>query len=75
MAKLGDLVPPELQAGRIGHAESVNVEDSTPDTELADFFHHGHALESHRFEVCREVGRSPHIAPVQLESRVAHGRG
>ena len=38
------LIPPELQPGRMGIQRREQVDDPSPDAELAPFFHHGPAL-------------------------------
>jgi hypothetical protein len=49
--ELGDVVAPELQPHGLRHAKTVDVEDSTPHTELGDIFDHRHLFESDRLEV------------------------
>ncbi len=53
VTQLDDLVSPELETHRLGHAEAVDVEDSAANTELRDVFDHQHSLESDGFEMQR----------------------
>ncbi len=71
MTQLGDLVAPEFEANRLGHAERVDVEDSATHRELGDVVDHGDALEADRLEMCGEFGRAFRVALPQLQARLA----
>ena len=51
VSQLDDLVAPELQTNRFGHAETVDVENAAANAVLSDVIHHRHAFES----VCVKV--------------------
>jgi hypothetical protein len=69
VAELADLVAPELEAHRLGHAEAVDVEDAAAHRVLADVVDHRHALEADAGEVGGEVLGAPHVAAAELEAR------
>ena len=60
--QLDDVVAPELEAHRLGHAERVDVEDAAAHAELRDVFHHRHAFEPDAFEMRGQLLRATHIA-------------
>src|SRR6185437_7336914 len=66
MTKLGDVVAPELEPHRFGHAETVNVEDPAAHAELRDVLDHRHALEADRFQVRGELLGAANISLAQL---------
>ena len=70
-----DLVAPELQAHRVGHAERVDVEDAAAQRELRDVLHHRHALEADALEVLGELARPAHVALAQLDAQVGERAG
>src|SRR5205085_11106923 len=71
VTQLDDLVSPELETRRFGHAEAVDVEDSSAHTELRDVLDHQHSLESDGFEMQRKIFRTPDVAFAKLESRLS----
>jgi hypothetical protein len=73
VAELADLVAPELEAHRLGHAEAVDVEDAAAHRVLPDVVDERDALEAHAGEVGGEVLGAPHVAAAQLEPRLLHG--
>ena len=73
--QLDDLVAPELQAHRLGHAETVDVEDAAAHAVLADVVHHRHALKAMCVKMFRQRLESPRIALPQFEARARDGAG
>src|SRR6476619_5564706 len=70
MPQLDYLVSPEFHANRISHPEAVDVEDSAANAELRDILDHLHTLEANRFEMRREIFRTPRVAFAKLQPRV-----
>src|SRR6185312_1005681 len=58
----------ELEPHRLGHPETVDVEDPAAHAELRDVLDHRHALEADRFEVRGELLRAANISLSQLEA-------
>ena len=75
VAELDNFVAPELEAHRLRHAEAVNVEDPSTNTELRDIVHHRRPLEADRVEMGCEIFRTPGVALSQLEPRVRKRAG
>ena len=69
VAQLDDVVTPELEAHRLGHAERVDVDDATAHGELRYVFDHRYAFEADRLQMGREIFQAAHIALAQLEPR------
>ena len=73
VAQLDDVIAPELEAHRLGHAERVDVDDAAAHGELRHVFHHLHALEADGFEVRRKIFQPTHVAFAQFEPRTGEG--
>ena len=67
--QLGEIVAPELQPDRFGHAESVDVHDAAAHGELRDIFDHLDLFEADRHEVVGERLETPDLTTPKFESR------
>src|SRR6266545_5176422 len=70
MPQLDDIVAPELEADRLRHTESVDVEDPAADAELCYVLDHRDPLESDGLEVRCEVLRTTRVTLPELETCV-----
>src|SRR5262249_18740342 len=75
VAKVHDLVAPELGANGLRHPERIDVENATADPELGDVFHERHALESDALEVLGELGQAVAVSLLELDAEVAQRAG
>src|SRR5438105_4130772 len=66
--QLSDVVAPELEPHRLGHAEAVDVEYSAAHTELRDVLHHQNALESDGFQMRGQLLGATGVTLSQLQA-------
>jgi hypothetical protein len=71
VTQLDDLVAPELEAHRIGHAEAVDVEDAAAHRELRHVVDHLDALEADALEMRGQLLGPADVALPQLEACLA----